>query len=59
MVQLLPESSSLREIAKLCCISIKTVETHRQHIIEKLKIKTLPGLTKYAIRADLTSLDEK
>jgi len=59
MLQLLAESNSVREIAKLCCISIKTVETHRQHIMEKLKIKTLPGLTKYAIRAGLTSLDEK
>jgi len=57
MLQLLSESYSTKQIASRCNISTKTVEAHRQHIMAKLKIDNLPGLTKYAIREGLTSLD--
>ncbi len=39
-------------------ISPKTVESHRANIMEKLDIHNLPELTKYAIRAGLTSVDD-
>ncbi|NHZ86942.1 MAG: hypothetical protein GWP19_13885 [Planctomycetia bacterium] len=38
-------------------MSPKTVESHRANIMDKLNIHNLPELTKYAIRAGLTSLD--
>ncbi len=37
-------------------ISVRTVETHREHLARKLHISTVAGLTKYAIRHGLTSL---
>jgi DNA-binding NarL/FixJ family response regulator len=37
-------------------ISVRTVETHREHLTHKLSISTVAGLTKYAIRHGLTSL---
>jgi two-component system, NarL family, response regulator NreC len=37
--------------------SAKTVEAHRAQIMEKLQIHSTAGLTKYAIREGLTSLD--
>lgn len=37
-------------------ISVRTVETHREHLAHKLNIPTVAGLTKYAIRHGLTSL---
>lgn len=57
VLQLLAEGSGPRQIAQRLFISVKTVQTHRQHIMEKLKIRNLAALTKYAIREGITSLD--
>ncbi|MHC4483401.1 MAG: LuxR C-terminal-related transcriptional regulator, partial [Planctomycetota bacterium] len=38
-------------------ISVKTVETHRRQMMNKLDIHTVAELTKYAIRKGLTSLE--
>ena len=35
----------------------RTIETHREHLMDKLQIRSLAGLIKYAIREGLTSLD--
>jgi DNA-binding NarL/FixJ family response regulator len=56
VLQLLAEGSSTAQIAERLGISVKTVETYRQHIIEKLDIRSIAELTKYAIREGLTSL---
>lgn len=56
VLQLLADGKSMREIALELRISVKTVETHRRQIIEKLGIRTLARLTKYAILEGLTSL---
>jgi DNA-binding NarL/FixJ family response regulator len=56
VLQLLAEGNSTAQIAECLCISVKTVETYRQHIIEKLDIRSIAELTKYAIREGLTSL---
>jgi two-component system response regulator NreC len=45
-----------REIADKLHINHKTVETHRQHVSQKLGIKSVAGLTRYALRKGLTSL---
>lgn len=56
VLQLLAEGNSTAQIADRICLSVKTVETHRKHIMEKLKINSIAELTKYAIREGLTSL---
>ena len=56
ILQLIAEGNSIKRIAEVLFISPKTVESHRANIMEKLDIHNLPELTKYAIRAGLTSL---
>ena len=57
ILQLIAEGNSTKRIAEVLFISPKTVESHRANIMEKLDIHNLPELTKYAIQAGLTSLD--
>lgn len=57
VLQLLAEGRSTKQIAGRLSVSIKTVETHRSHIMAKLRIRSVAELTKYAIREGLTSLD--
>ena len=59
ILQLLAEGTSAKQMASQLHISVKTVETHRQHIMDKLNIRTIAGLTKYAIREGLTNLDDQ
>lgn len=47
-----------KEIADKLCISLNTVLTHRKNITSKLGIKTIPGLTFYAITNGIISGDE-
>jgi DNA-binding CsgD family transcriptional regulator len=47
-----------KEIADKLCISLNTVLTHRKNITSKLGIKTVPGLTFYAITNGLISGNE-
>jgi len=56
VLQLIAEGHSTKEIATILEISIKTIETHRKQIMDKLDIRTIAGLTKYCIREGLTSL---
>jgi two-component system response regulator NreC len=55
VLQLIAEGQTSARIADNLHISVKTVETHRQQIMVKLKIKSVAELTKYAIREGLTS----
>jgi DNA-binding NarL/FixJ family response regulator len=57
VLQLLAEGQSVKQIAAQLFLSVKTIETHRQHIMEKLGIKNIPDLVKYAIREGLTDLE--
>ena len=57
VLQLIAEGKSTRKIADLLFVSIKTVETHRAHLINKLNIRSTAELTKYAIRMGVTSAD--
>ncbi len=56
VLQLLAEGKSTKQIASTLNLSVKTVETHRQQMMDKLEIRTVAELTKYAIREGLTSL---
>lgn len=57
VLQLLAEGKATKQVAALLEVSVKTIETHRQRIMQKLQLRSLPELTKYAIREGLTSLD--
>jgi len=56
ILQLIAEGQSVTQIASLLCISKKTVEAHKTHIMEKLNIHDKVGLIKYAIRTGLIKL---
>ncbi|KAF0216925.1 MAG: LuxR family two component transcriptional [Geobacteraceae bacterium] len=57
VLQLLAEGKSTKNTAFALGVSIKTVETHRKHIMEKLNLFSIAGLTKYAIREGIVTLD--
>ncbi len=57
VLQLLAEGMSAKEIGSLLHVSSRTVDSHRQRIMEKLGIHTVAELTKYAVRAGLTALE--
>jgi two-component system response regulator NreC len=57
VLQLLAEGKTIKEIASYLCLSVKTIETHRQQIMHKLNIHSIAELTKYAIREGMTSLE--
>jgi DNA-binding NarL/FixJ family response regulator len=58
VLQLMTEGKSTKEIAYGLNLSVKTVEVHRQKIMDKLDIHTIAELTKYAIREGLTPLED-
>lgn len=51
---LLGSGATVRQIAQSLCISVKTVESHREHIKSKLKFKSSAELLRYAIELQLT-----
>lgn len=55
VLQLVAEGHTTKDIAKILLLSPKTVDSHREHIMEKLDIRTIAGLTKYDIREGLTN----
>ena len=57
VLQLVAEGHTMRKVAKELSLSVKTVETHRRHIMDKLNIHTAAGLTRYAIQAGLVSVE--
>jgi DNA-binding NarL/FixJ family response regulator len=57
ILQLMAEGSTTKRIADQLKVSVKTVETHRQHVMDKLNIYSVAELTKYAIKEGITSLD--
>jgi len=57
VLQLIAEGNTNREVAKLLFISVKTVEAHRAHIMQKLNIHEIARLVKYAIQKGLVDLN--
>jgi two-component system response regulator NreC len=55
VLQLIVEGNTNNKIAEALKVSIKTVESHRHTIMQKLDIKSIAELTKFAIREGLTS----
>jgi DNA-binding NarL/FixJ family response regulator len=56
VLQLIAEGKSTKEIAARLYVSVKTVETHRKQIMDRLGIYSVAELTKYAIREGVTFL---
>jgi DNA-binding NarL/FixJ family response regulator len=57
ILRLIALGQSSKEIARELDLSIKTVETHRTQIMDRLDIRDLAGLVRYAIRTGLVGAD--
>jgi DNA-binding NarL/FixJ family response regulator len=57
VLQLIAEGRSTKQIAQRLGISVKTVETHRSELMERLGIHGIAGLVRYAIRAGIVRPD--
>jgi two-component system response regulator NreC len=57
VLQLLAEGKTTKQIAASLKVSVKTIETYRQHIMHKLNLHSVAELTKYAIREGIISLE--
>jgi DNA-binding NarL/FixJ family response regulator len=58
VLQLIAGGLSTKEIAYRLELSVKTVETHRAQLMERLQIRDIAGLVKYAIRNGLVSSEK-
>ena len=56
VLKLLADGNTSKDIAALLGISPRTVYDHRRHIMQKLGINHVPGLTKYALKNNLVRL---
>jgi DNA-binding NarL/FixJ family response regulator len=57
ILQLIAEGKSTKDIAVTLDLSIKTIETHRKELMERLGIHDVPGLVRYAIRTGIIKAD--
>jgi DNA-binding NarL/FixJ family response regulator len=55
ILQLVAEGKSTKEVAQVLGLSVKTVEAHRSQIMDRLAIRDLAGLVRYAVRTGLVS----
>jgi len=56
VLQLVAEGRTTKEIARLLGVGVKTAESHRMHLMEKLDIHDTAGLVRYAIRKGFIQL---
>lgn len=56
VLQLVAEGNSSSEIAEMLYLSVKTIETYRSRLMQKLGIKDLPSLVKFAIQHGLIKM---
>ena len=56
VLQLVAEGHTTQEIARIMSLSVKTVETHRTQLMERLDIHDIAGLVRYAVREGLVTL---
>jgi DNA-binding NarL/FixJ family response regulator len=57
VLQLIAEGNSSKIIGEILFLSPKTVDVHRNNIMKKTDLYSIPELTKYAIQKGLTSLE--
>ena len=58
ILQLIAEGKSTKEIASVLDVSVKTVETHRAQLMERLDIHDVAALVRYAIRTGVVTADD-
>jgi len=58
ILQLIAERHSTKEIAQVLSISVKTVETHRAQLMDRLGVYDVSGLVRFAIQAGIVPLEE-
>lgn len=58
ILQLIAEGHTTQDIAHVLNLSVKTVETHRTQLMERLDIHDIAGLVRFAIRSGIVSLDD-
>lgn len=56
VLKLFAESRSNKEISEKLCISVRTVESHKNHIMQKLHLKSTVDLLKFALRNKIVSI---
>jgi len=59
ILRMVAEGQSTKQIAFALDISVKTVETHRAHIMERLEIRDVAGLVVFAVRSGLIDIDKR
>ena len=59
VLALTAQGFSMKEVALMLNISVKTVETHRSNVMERLDLHNVPRLVHYAIRTGLISLEDQ
>jgi DNA-binding NarL/FixJ family response regulator len=57
VLQLIAEGHSTRQIAHRLRLSVKTVESHRANLMERLQIHDVAGLVRYAIRVGIIQVE--
>jgi len=57
ILQLLAEGNTVKEIAWGLNLSVKTIETHRSQLMDRLDIHDIPGLVRYAMRMGIIEQD--
>ncbi|HVZ46051.1 MAG TPA: response regulator transcription factor [Ramlibacter sp.] len=57
VLRLIALGMSSKEVARELDLSVKTVETHRTQIMDRLQIRDLAGLVRYAVRTGLVGTD--
>lgn len=58
ILQLIAEGRSTKEIAFFLNLSVKTIETHRMHLMARLDIHEVAGLVRYALRTGLITAEK-
>jgi len=57
ILQLVAEGNTTKQIASMLNISIKTVETHRRHIMDAIDERDVTGMVRFAIRMGMISTE--
>jgi DNA-binding NarL/FixJ family response regulator len=58
ILQMIAEGRSTKEMAHALKLSVKTVESHRTQIMDRLDIRDVPGLVRYAVRVGLITPED-
>jgi DNA-binding NarL/FixJ family response regulator len=58
ILQLIAEGNTTKQIASILNLSVKTVETHRMQLMDRLDIHDVAGLVRYAIRHHILAYDQ-